>query len=97
MELAIKDSDPEQDERVFVVFEEINSILKASKRGPIYTTQKVPLQAPIRIIGVKVVDGKAFLAELKSFVGAKGEYELEYRPCSLAEMAAALERTNRPG
>ena len=97
MELAIKDLDPEQDERVFVVFEEINSILRANKNGPLYTTSKVPLQAPVRIIGLKVVDGKAYLAELETVVGAAGEYDLEYRPCSLLEMAEALERNNRPG
>lgn len=95
MELAIEDLDPE-DERIFVVFEEINSILRAYKKEGQYKTALVPKLANIKIIGIKVVEGKAYLAELQTYVGAN-DYQLEYRPCSLAEMAKALEQTNRPG
>ncbi|MCB0595030.1 MAG: OmpA family protein [Phaeodactylibacter sp.] len=89
MQLAIQDED-DAEERIFVVFENLNSILRTTRKGTQYMTQAVPKGEPVKIIGLKAVDGRSQLAVEETVVGSKTTYELAYEPVSLKELRQAL-------
>lgn len=53
-------------------------------------TQAVPKGEPVKIIGLKAVDGRSQLAVEETVVGSKTTYELAYEPVSLKELRQAL-------
>lgn len=94
MELAFTDADPEE-ERVFIVFKEIESILRPVKRGNQYISRKIPKSAPVKIIGVKVKNGRPQLAIKETQVDAlAADYTLDFQNCSLKELRNTLTRLN---
>ena len=89
--LAIADGDAEKEE-LFVVFKDIKSMMKASKwKGSAhYHVSNLPKNMDIRVIGIKVIDGKAQLAILDTKVSEKVPVKLSYRPASINKIRSAL-------
>ena len=93
MQLAVTDDDATE-ERIFVVFQDLNSILRTTRKGAQYLTQSVPLGSPVKIIGIKAVNGRSQLAVQNAIVGDAEAYSLVYEPVSLKELRQALGRLN---
>ena len=94
MELAINDPDQEE-ERVFIVFKEIDSILRPGKRNQQYISSRIPKSADVKIVGIKIKDGRPQLAVKETKVDAlASDYTLEFKTCSLKEMRSTLTALN---
>lgn len=91
MALAIADDDP-SGERVFVVFEELNSIVNTYKKESRYLTQELPRDARIKVIGIKVEDGKPRLAVHRLTVAdTQGQpLALDFAACKLGDIRKEL-------
>ncbi|MEZ5044865.1 MAG: OmpA family protein [Saprospiraceae bacterium] len=95
MPLAVADSD-QLEEEIFVVFKDIKSMMRAYKAGDknTYMTQAAPKDAAIRIIGIKVIDGRAQLAVKDTTVGAMPQHTLDFKPSSMQSIRKALNDLN---
>jgi hypothetical protein len=82
------------DEKIYVVFRDMDSVLKAYPAVDYWKTNAVPAGAAIRVVGVKVENGKALLAVEDTEVGDSEKYVLDYRPARLQEIRKALEMLN---
>jgi len=89
--LAIEDGDP-ADERVFVIFEDLNAIVNTYKQDARYLTQELPREARIKVIGIKVEDGKPRLAVEQLTVGETENQplRLSFSPCKLGDIRKEL-------
>lgn len=92
MNLAVADDDEEKEE-IFIVFKDIKSMMKAQRQPTTnaYLTQAVPKNAAIRIVGIKVKNGKAHLAIKDTTAGASSLHQLTYQPTSLKMIRQALQ------
>ena len=92
MNLAVADDDEEKEE-IFIVFRDIKSMMKAQRQATTnaYITQAVPKNAAIRIVGIKVKNGKAHLAIKDTTAGASIMHELNYQPTNLKMIRQALQ------
>lgn len=89
--LAIADED-EQEEELFVIFKDIKSMMKASRwKGEMYQVSNLPKDMEIRVVGIKVVDGKAQLAVSDTRVTDEHLLRLSYQPASINKIRAALQ------
>lgn len=90
--LAIADGDAEEEE-LFVIFKDIKSMMKASKwqHGTHYQVSNLPKDMEIRVVGIKVMDGKAQLAVKDTKVSDQGAVQLSYRPASINKIRSALQ------
>lgn len=90
--LAIADGDAEQEE-LFVIFKDIKSMMKASKwKGNAnYQIYNLPKDMDIRVVGIKVIDGKAQLAIQDTKVSDQGPLKLFYRPASINKIRSAIQ------
>ena len=91
MNLAIADSDAEKEE-LFVIFKDIKSMMKAYKwEGKAhYQVANLPKDMDIRVVGIKVIDGKAQLAIKDTKVSDEQPVKLSYQPASINKIRAAL-------
>lgn len=90
MTLAVRDSDPEE-EKVFVVFKDINSMMRLySRKGDRYVQNDVPKDAEVKIIGLKVQNGRPSMAVLNTRVGEKSVVELNYERCKINDIRKTL-------
>ena len=89
--LAVVDED-EQEEEVYIVFKDIRSMMRIYKSDGAsdYRTRTLPRQAPIRIVGLKLVNGRAYLAVKDTNVGLADQFTLDYQPSSLKSIRLAL-------
>lgn len=92
MNLAVADDDEEKEE-IFILFKDIKSMMKAKlhHESKAYLTQAVPKDAAIRIVGIKVKNGKAHLAIKDTTAGASSLHQLTYQPTSLKMIREALQ------
>jgi len=92
MNLAVADDDEEKEE-IFILFKDIKSMMKAKQHqeSKAYLTQAVPKDAAIRIVGIKVKNGKAHLAIKDTTAGASSLHQLTYQPTSLKMIREALQ------
>lgn len=92
MNLAVADDDEEKEE-IFVLFKDIKSMMKAKQQAgsKAYLTQAVPKDAAIRIVGIKVKNGKAHLAIKDTTAGASSLHQLTYQATSLKMIREALQ------
>lgn len=88
-ELLVMDND-EQEEMIFVLFTDLRSALRTSKREGFYKTRSVPKGANAKVIGLKVKDGQPLLAVKEITVGELDHIELEYEPRRLSEIRATM-------
>ncbi|MBK8706775.1 MAG: OmpA family protein [Saprospiraceae bacterium] len=88
--LVIHDND-DAEERVFVIFKEMKSIMPATLVDGKYQSGKVPKKAAVKIIGYKVQEGKAYMAVHETVAGEKDSYALHYQPSSLKAIRKELE------
>lgn len=91
VDLAIADGDTEKEE-LFVIFKDIKSMMKASKwkGSPHYHVSNLPKHMNIRVVGIKVMDGKAQLAVLDTKVSENTPVKLSYQPASINKIRSAL-------
>ncbi len=90
MALAVKDEDPEE-EKVFVVFKDINSMMKLNfRQGNNYIQPNVPKDAPVKIIALKITDGQPSMAVLDTRIGEEPVIDLNYQKCRIKDVKAAL-------
>lgn len=89
--LAIADGDAEQ-EQLFVIFKDIKSMMKAYKwKGNAhYQVANLPKDMDIRVVGIKVIDGKAQLAIKDTKVSDEQPVQLTYQPASINKIRSAL-------
>lgn len=88
--LVINDDD-EAEERVFVVFKDMKSIMPATFFNGKYQSGNIPKKAAVKIIAYKVKEGKAYLAVHNTVAGEKNNYSLNYQPSSLKDIRKELE------
>lgn len=94
-QLVITDNN-ETAERIFVVFNDSNSILRTNRyQDDVYRTNFLPKNANVTIIGLKFEGRHPMLAKLTTQADAQPTYELEYKPYSLQELKAELVVLNR--
>lgn len=89
----IADAD-EGEESIYVVFKNEMTILPVHRRDGGYQSSGVPTGADIRILGIKMVDGRAQMALVETTVGAEEQYKLAYEPKSLKEVRNELMKLN---
>ncbi|NRB52115.1 MAG: OmpA family protein [Saprospiraceae bacterium] len=91
VDLAIADDDVEQ-EQLFVIFKDIKSMMRASKwkENANYQVSNLPRNMDIRVVGIKVVDGKAQLAIKDTKVSDEKPVKLSYQPASINKIRSAL-------
>lgn len=90
MALAVKDEDPEE-EKVFVVFKEINSMMKLNfRQGNNYIQRNVPKDTPVKIIALKIADGQPSMAVLDTRIGEQPVVDLNYQKCRIKDVKAVL-------
>lgn len=89
----IADAD-EAEESIYVVFKDEMTILPVQRRDGGYQSSGVPTGADIRILGIKMVDGRAQMALVETTVGAEEQYKLAYEPKSLKEVRNELMKLN---
>lgn len=89
--LLVMDED-EQEEMIFVLFTDIRSALRTSKKEGegFYKTRSVPKGANAKVIGLKVQDGRPLLAVQDITVGELDQIELEYEPRRLSEIRETM-------
>lgn len=89
--LAIADGDAEQ-EQLFVIFKDMKSMMKAYKwKGHAnYQVANLPRNMDIRVVGIKVIDGKAQLAIQDTKVSDEKPVKLSYQPASINKIRSAL-------
>lgn len=87
--LVVEDSD-DSPEKVFLIFEDINSMIRLNKNGTYYTSQQIPKSANVKIIGLKLTDGQPQLAIHHTRVDAKMSYALNYEVSTLSQVREAL-------
>lgn len=95
MPLVIQDSD-DAEERIYVVFESLNSIVSTFKRDQQYLTQGLPKDARVKVIGIKVTEGRPQLALTEMVVADSREkpLALNYEACKLSDIRKALAQLN---
>jgi len=95
MPLVIQDVD-DTEERIYVVFESLNSIVSTYKRDQQYRTQGLPKDAKVKVIGIKVAGGRPQLALKEMLVAESGDkpLALNYADCKLSDIRQALSQLN---
>ena len=89
--LAIADED-EQQEELFVIFKDIKSMMKAYRwNEESYQVANLPKDMEIRVVGIKVIGGKAQLAVSDTRVRDGHPLRLSYQPASINKIRAALQ------
>ena len=91
--LAINDPD-DSEEKVFVVFKDINSMLRVRKQEQQYLTNAIPASSMVTIIGLKVEDGKALMAMQEVRADSQTAFDLDFQPTSLRNIRKQLEQLN---
>ncbi len=90
MALAVRDADYEE-EKVFVVFKEINSMMRLySKQGDRYVQNNLPKDAEVKIIALKVDNGMPSMAVLDTRVGEEPVIDLKYEACKIKDIKEVL-------
>ena len=89
--LVVRDAD-QADEKVYVIFQEMNSLIGMYKRPEGYRADGLPRGARVKLLGIKVEDGRAQMAVTEARVGREDPFQLDYRPCTLTELSLELER-----
>ena len=74
------------DVRMYMVFSDIKSCLPISRMGNEYVSSLVPIGKTVRIVSVKVVDGKPQMAVSTVNTSNTNPLTLEYKTCSLADI-----------
>lgn len=87
--LMVMDTD-EQEEMIFVLFTDIRSALRTSRKDNFYVTQSVPRGKKAKVVGLKVKDGQPLLAMREIEVGELDRIELDYQPRRLSEIREAM-------
>ncbi|MCW3126107.1 MAG: OmpA family protein [Bacteroidetes bacterium] len=83
VQLRVKEQD---DVKMYMVFSDINSCLPLGKTEEGYESSRVPRNKEVRIISIKVTDGKPQLAVAKINTSSPLPPKLEYKTCSLDEI-----------
>lgn len=94
MQLVVKDQD-DISERIFLLFNDSNSILSTRKKGNYYLSNAIPQDAKITIVGLKFKDRQPMLAQLTTQANAKPSYLLDYKPYTIEELKAQLAILNQ--
>lgn len=91
VDLAIEDVDEEQAE-LFVIFKDIRNIMKARKVSgkSQYQVKNLPRDMDIRVVGVKIIDGKPQLAIRDTKVSDQSPLRLQYQAANLQKIRTAL-------
>jgi hypothetical protein len=89
--MVINDPDTEE-EMVYVIFEDINSIIKTTRKNVGYITSPLPLNREVKILGIKVKEGRARMAVEDTVIGSVAAVDLDYRPCRLKDIREQLQR-----
>lgn len=92
--LVIDDSNSESDETIYVVFRDIQSMMRAYRSGDQYLVQNLPKGQEVTVIGVKLEEGRPQMAVVDTQVGSTGSLALDYQACSLNDLRATLNRLN---
>jgi hypothetical protein len=88
-ELIVQDPDA-TDERVYLVFKNINSLIALQNDGQgRYVGSNVPRNEPAELVAYKVADGKAMLC--RQPVKWDGHMALDFKPARIAEVREALQ------
>jgi len=94
-ELMVAKDRPAEDEMVYVIFKEINSMLRPQALNSHYRTQLVPKDAEVTILGIRLSeDGQAEMAVIDTRVDAQESYALDYAPCKLSAIRKKLDELN---
>ncbi len=96
MVLAIQDNDA-AGEKLFLVFESINSLLPMykSKGSNQYQSQLIPKGEKVKIVAVKLAEGRPYLSVKEVITGEQEiPYTLDYKLASLGELRETLTRIN---
>ena len=81
--LKIKETD---DVRMYIVFNDIKSCLPVSRRGTDYVSSLIPKGKSVKIVSVKVVEGKPQLAVANVNTSRRDALVLKYKTCSLSDI-----------
>ena len=94
-EMAFVDND-ESEETIMLVFKSLPSILPVSRNPDTkqYISAPVPKGMEVKIIGIKVDQGRSMMAVKDTKVGEKAPYDLVYEPKTLKEIQAELAKVN---
>ena len=93
MPLAVSDPTNAEGASVYVLFKDINSMMRAYKRDGQFVVNNLPRNKAVTIIGVKVEDGRPQMAMLDTYVGTEN-LSLNYKPCSLSDLRNTLDQLN---
>lgn len=94
-EMAFVDND-ESEETIMLVFKSLPSILPVTKNADTkqYLSAPVPKGMEVKIIAIKVDQGRSMMAVKDTKVGEKAQYDLVYEPKTLKEIQAELAKMN---
>lgn len=94
-EMAFVDND-ESEETIMLVFKSLPSILPVSRNPDTkqYISAPVPKGMEVKIIGIKVDQGRSMMAVKDTKVGEEAPYDLVYEPKTLKEIQAELAKVN---
>ena len=77
-----------------LVFHRINSILSGNLIANDYTFRNALLGEKVTIIAFKKVDGKIWFASKETTIEQRGEAALDFKPVTVAQLKAAVEKLN---
>ena len=80
----------EKNTRLYLVFKDIRSILRPIKKLGVATFSGIPDGAPVKLVGVRLVDEKPQMAVMDMVVGLQDEVTLTYGPCKLTDLSMEL-------
>lgn len=94
-EMAFSDPD-ETEESIVLVFKSLPSILPVTKNpeSKKYISAPVPKGMEVKVIAIKVDNGRSMMAVKDTKVGESAQYDLVYEPKTLKEIQAELRKVN---
>ena len=76
----------EDDVKMYMVFSDIKSCMPLYRSGAEYISSRIPKGRNVRIVAVKVIDGKPQLSVSSVNTSTSGPLVLQYKTCSLTEI-----------
>jgi hypothetical protein len=87
--LVVNDQD-DTAEKVYLIFEDINSMIRLTKREAFYFSRNIPRSAQVKILGLKLDNGRPMMAITNTRVDAEESYTLDFQPCTLADIRKTM-------
>jgi len=90
--LYVQKDNSNLDTRYFLIFEDIKSMLRPKVKDGHVVFANIPKNEKVKVLGVKLEDGKPYIAVKDYTTKAKNNLNLEFQPGSLAMIKKELSR-----